>query len=331
MSSMKRREFMRLLAGAAGAWPLAVRAQQRGNIYGIGFLANDPTIPTQSAGKAFLQGLQENGLVEGKNLFIERRFAEGRFDRASELAAELVRLDPDLIVVSGTNNAIAASKATKLIPIVMANVFDPTALGIVASLAFPGGNITGLSNDVSPELASKRLALLKEAVPKILRVAVFLNPDYAQDQAQWEVLQRAAPTLNLELRALVLRERNELETVFASLRRERPDALLALRNPQTLLFRKPIVEFAADARLPAMYAFAEIPEAGGLMSYGPSRSDLFRHSASYVAKILKGAKPTDLPIEQPTKFELVINLKAAKTIGIDIPVMLLGRADEVIE
>src|SRR5215471_3455251 len=187
MSSMKRREFMRLLAGAAGAWPLAVRAQQRGNIYGIGFLANDPTIPTQSAGKAFLQGLQENGLVEGKNLFIERRFAEGRFDRASELAAELVRLDLDLIVVSGTNNAIAASKATKLIPIVMANVFDPTALGIVASLAFPGGNITGLSNDVSPELASKRLALLKEAVPKILRVAVFLNPDYAQDQAQWAV------------------------------------------------------------------------------------------------------------------------------------------------
>jgi putative ABC transport system substrate-binding protein len=330
MFDLRRREFVVLLAGAA-AWPLAARAQQPGNIYRIGFLANDPTIPTQSAGKAFLQGLQENGLVEGKNLFIERRFAEGRFDRASELAAELVRLNVGLIVVSGTNNAIAASNATKSIPIVMANVFDPTALGIVASLAFPGGNITGLSNDVSPEMASKRLALLKEAVPQISRVAVLMNPDYAQDQSQWEVLERAARTLNLTLQAVALRRRDEFETIFASLRRQRPDALLALRNPQTLLFRKPIVEFAAEARLPAMYAFADIPEAGGLMSYGPNRGDLFRHSASYVAKILKGAKPADLPIEQPTKFELVINLKAAKALGIEIPPTLLARADEVIE
>jgi putative ABC transport system substrate-binding protein len=328
---MRRREFITLLGGAVATLPLAARAQETGNIYRIGFLANDPTIPTQSAGKAFLEGLQENGFIEGKNLFIERRFAEGRFDRASELAAELVRLGARLIVVSGTNNAIAASKATKTIPIVMANVFDPTALGIVDSLAFPGGNITGLSNDVSPEMASKRLALLKEAVPQISRVAILINPDYAQDQAQWEVLERAARSLNLTLQAVVLRQRNDLENSFAKLRRERPDALLGLRNPQTLLYRKPIVDFAAEERLPAIYAMSDIAEVGGLMSYGPNRAHLFRRAATYVTKILKGAKPADLPIEQPTKFELVINLKTAKALGITIPPSVFAIADEVIE
>ncbi len=330
MVRMRRRDFITLLGGAA-AWPLAARAEQAGKIHRMGFLANDPTIPAQSAGKAFLQGLQENGFVEGKNLLIERRFAEGSFNRASELATELVRLGVGLIVVSGTNNAIAASKATKTIPIVMANVFDPTALGIVASLAFPGGNITGLSNDVSPEMASKRLALLKEAVPQISRVAVLMNPDFAQDQAQWEVLERGAPSMNLSLQAVVLRQDSDLDTGFARLRRERPDALFGLRNPQTLLFRKRIVDFAAQERLPAIYSIAEIAEAGGLMAYGPNRSDLFRHAASYVAKILNGAKPADLPIEQPTKFEFVVNLKAAKALGLAIPPTVLALADEVIE
>jgi putative ABC transport system substrate-binding protein len=299
MFDMRRREFITLLGGAA-VWPLVARAQQTGKVYRIGFLANDPTIPMQSAGRAFLEGLQENGFVEGKNLFIERRFAEGSFDRASELAAELVRLDTGLIVVSGTNNAIAARKATKAIPIVMANVFDPMALGIVDSLAFPGGNITGLSNDVSPEMASKRLALLKDTIPQMSRLAILMNPDYAQDQTQWEVLERAAPSLNLTLQAVVLRQRNDLENAFAKLRRERPDALFGLRNPQTLLYRKPIVDFAAEERLPAIYAMSDIAEAGGLMSYGPNRADLFRRAAAYVTKILNGAKPADLPIEQPS-------------------------------
>ena len=325
-----RRELIAAIGGAA-VWPLATRAQKAGKIYRIGFLANDSTIPTQSAGKAFVQGLQENGLVEGGNLIIERRFAEGSFDRASELAAELVRLAVGLIVVSGTNNAIAASKATKTIPIVMANVFDPTALGIVNSLAFPGGNVTGLSNDVSPEMASKRLALLKETVPQIVRVAILMNPDYAQDVSQWEVVQRAAGALNLSLQTAVLRDRKDLDSVFTQLRRQPPDALFGLRNPQTLVFRRPIVDFALEARLPAIYAIAEIVEAGGLMSYGPNRTDLFRRSAVYVAKILKGVKPADLPIEQPTKFELMINLKTAKALGIEIPPDVLARADEVIE
>jgi putative ABC transport system substrate-binding protein len=329
---MRRRDFIRLFGGVA-AWPLAARAQQAAKpvTYRIGFLANDPTIPTQAAGKAFLEGLREQGFVEGKNIVIERRFAEGGFNRSSELAAELVRLRVDLIVVSGQNNAVAVNRATKTIPVVMVNVFDPIGMGIVSSLASPGGNITGLTSHVSPEMVAKRLQLLKEVVPHISRVAVLRNPNFVTDQIQWDALERAAPALNVKLISVVLRGRSDLEDLFAAIRHERPDALFASGIPQTLIFRQAIADFAMAERLPAMYPFIECAEAGGLMSYGASRSDLFRRAANYGAKILNGAKPRDLPIEQPTKFELVINLKTAKTIGLDVPLQLQQLADEVIE
>jgi ABC-type uncharacterized transport system substrate-binding protein len=326
-----RRAFITLLGGAAAAWPLAARAQQGGKLRRIGFLANDPTISSERVGKSFLEGLREHGFVEGENIAIERRFAEGVLARSSELAAELIRLDVRLIVASGTNNAVAAKQATKTIPIVMVNVFDPIGMRIVDSLGSPGGNITGFSNHVSPDMAGKRLQLLMEGIPGISRLAVFRNPDFSSDQAQWGFLAGVASPLNVKLQAFSIRDRSELETAFATIRRDRPDALFGLYNAQTLMFRNIIVDFAAKERLPAMYPLAELVEAGGLMSYGANRTDLFRRAASYVAKILGGADPASMPVEQPTKFELAINLKTARALGLELAPTLLARADEVIE
>jgi putative tryptophan/tyrosine transport system substrate-binding protein len=328
---MKRRDFISVLGGAVAAWPLAARAQQPGKIRRIGFLANDPTIPAQAAGKAFLEGLREQGFVEGKNIVIERRFAQGAPERSPELAAELVRLDLELIVTSGQNNVAALRQATKSIPVVMVNVFDPVGMGIVNSLALPGSNFTGLTSHVSPEMVGKRLQLLKDAFPRISRVAVLRTPSFPTDQMQWDALERAAPALNVRLIALPISGRNDLEGAFAALRRDRPDALFGSNGPATLIFRKQVAEFAAQERLPAMYPFTEVTEAGGLMSYGASRKDLFHRAAGYVAKILNGARPAQMPIEQPTKFELVINVKAANAIGVAIPREILLLADEVIE
>jgi putative ABC transport system substrate-binding protein len=327
---MKRREFITLLGGAA-TWPLAARTQQAGKTYRIGFLANDPTIPTQAAGKAFVEGLRESGFVEGKNAVIERRFADGRTDRASELVAELVRLDVDLILTSGASNAKAAKEATNKIPIVMVNVFDPIALGIVTSLSSPQGNVTGVASHVSPEIAGKRLELLKLAVPAISRAAVLINPDSPQDHLQWEASERAARSLNVALNAVAVRGHSDLEGAFIEMRRERPDAMVGLYNSPNLNYRQPIVSFATENRLPTMYAHREAVEVGGLMSYGASRSDMFRRAAIYVAKILQGTRPTDLPIEQPTKFEFVVNLKTAKALGLTMPNSMQLLADEVIE
>jgi ABC-type uncharacterized transport system substrate-binding protein len=329
---MIRREFLTLLGSAAVAWPVLARAQQSANLRRIGFLANDPAIPKEPAGKAFLEGLREHGFVEGENVAIERRFTQGVIARSSELADELVRLDVSLIVASGTNNATAAKEASRTIPIVMVNVFDPIGLGVVNSIGSPGGNITGLSNHISPEMAGKRLQLLMDAVPgSISRLAVFRNPEFQSDRAQWDFLERVAPSLNVKLQGLSVRSLSELSEAFAAIRQDRPDALFGLYNAQILIFRKLIVDFAAERRLPAMYPLVELAEAGGLMSYGASRSDLFRRAASYVAKILNGARPADMPIEQPTKFDLVINLKTARAIGLEISPALLARADEVIE
>jgi len=328
---VRRRRFISLLCGAAAAWPLAASAQQPGKVYRIGFLANDPTIPTTSAGHAFLEGLREKGFVEGKNIVIERRFAEGKIDILSNLAAELVRLDLDLIVASSASAALAAKKATQKIPIVMMNVTDPVTLGIVSRLGSGQGNLTGLINDVSAEITGKRLQLLKDAVPKISRIAVLMNPEAPSDKSQWEVLERAAPSLGVALQAFPVRQGSEFADAFIKMSRERPDALLGVNNGVNLTYRRVIVAFAAEHRLPAMYAFADVTRDGGLMSYGASRADIFRRAATYVAKILNGAKPADLPIEQPTKFELVINMRTAKALGVTIPPSVLLRADEVIQ
>ena len=326
---MRRREFLFALGSAAAAWPRVARTQQA--IHRIGFLANDPTIPMQAAGKTFLESLQEHGFVEGKNIIIERRFAQGDPERSSELATEFIKLGVELFVASGQNNIAALSQGAKSAPVVMVNVFDPIGMGIVRSLESPGTNFTGLTSAVSIRLLGKRLQLLKDPFPWISRLGVLRTPNFPTDQVQWDWLERAASAFNVKLVTVSMNGNSDLAAAFASLRRERADALYGLNNPLTLILRKQISELAAKERLPAIYPFAEAVEAGGLMSYGASRPELFRRTAIYVAKILTGAKATDLPVEQPTKFELVINLKTAKAIGLDVPWSLQQLADEVIE
>jgi len=327
---MRRREFITLL-GSAAAWPIAAGAQQAGKVYRIGFLANDPTIPTTAAGQGFAQGLRENGFVEGQNIVIERRFMEGGVERALEFAAELVRLNVDIIVTSGVQSHPAAKQATKTIPIVMVNATDPVAEGLVASLARPGGNITGLVQVVSADLAGKRLQLFKDAVPRISRVAVLMNPDLTTDQSQRDVLEHAAQSLGITVQTVLARQGGGLADALAGMIRQRPDALFGMNDGLNLTYRKAIVDFAAEHHLPSMHAFAEAAWDGGLMAYAANRPDLFRRAGAYVAKILKGAKPADLPIEQPIKFELVVNLKTAQALGLTIPRDFLLLADEVIE
>ena len=317
-----------LLSGIA-AFPKAL-AQGRKS-WRIGFLANDPTIPTTPAGKAFVDGLREHGLVEGKNLVIERRFAEGNLNILSKLAAELVSMDLDLIVATSSTATLAVKKATAKISIVMVNVTDPVVLGIVPSLGLPQGNITGLINDVSSEITSKRLQLLKEAFPAISRIAVLTNPDNQVERLAWDTLERVAPTLGVTVQAFPVRQGNELVDVFTKIKAERPDALLGLSGGLILTYRRVIVALAAEHRLPAMYAFTEVTRDGGLMSYAANRPDIYRRAAAYVARILGGARPADLPIEQPRKYELVLNMKTAKALELTFPSAVVLRADELIE
>jgi putative tryptophan/tyrosine transport system substrate-binding protein len=328
---MNRRAFITLLGGVVAAWPLAARAQQAGKIYRVGFLANDPAIPTQPVGLAFLDGLRGDGFIEGKNIVIERRFAEGRRGRYADLVAELLRLEVDVLVTSAEEATLAAKRATTRIPVVMLNVSDPVGQGIVASLARPEGNITGGTQDDSAEIAAKRVQLLKDALPQIARLAVLLNPDLPFTQLQWLQLEHVAPSLKLALRRLVAREPSELEGAFAVIGQDRPDALFVTNSELNFVNRRRIVELATKNHLPMISAQREYPEAGGLMSYGPSISDLHSRAASYVDRILKGAKPSDLPVEQPTKFELVLNRKTAQALGITFPPTLLILADEVIQ
>jgi putative tryptophan/tyrosine transport system substrate-binding protein len=328
---MRRRDFIKAIAGSSVAWPLAARAQQPGKIYRIGFLANDPAIPAQSAGQAFLDGLRESGFIEGKNVIIDRRFAEGRLDRYAHLIAELVQLAPDVIVTSSNEATRAAQQAVTTIPIVMMNVADPIGEGIIASLARPGGNITGVILDDTAEILAKRMQLLKDAVPRAVKVAVLLNPDEPYDRSQWRQMEPAARSLNLTLQQIVARQPSELEGAFEAIGSDRPDALLLTTDSLSFPNRAIIVDLALKNRLPAMSAFREITEIGGLMSYASVRVDRFRHAAIYVGKILKGAKPADLPVEQPNKYELVISLKTARSLDLEIPRDLLLVADEVIE
>jgi len=328
---MKRREFITLLGGAAAAWPLAARAQQSGKIYRIGFLAGDPGIPAQPSGRAFLDGLREGGFIEGKNIILERRFSEGRLDRYSELVEELVRLRVDVLVTSANEATLAAKRANTKFPVVMMNVTDPLGYGIVASLAHPEGNITGLVQDDSAEIAAKRIQLLKDAIPSVAHVAVLMDPDLQDQQAQWQQLERAALSLNVRLRQLVTRQPSELEAGFAAITRDRPDAVFVINNPINFVHRRFIAELAAKSRLPTIAALKEFTETGALMSYGSVRVESFRRAGIYVSKILQGAKPADLPVEQPTKYELVINLKTARSLNLEIPRDLLLVADETIE
>jgi putative tryptophan/tyrosine transport system substrate-binding protein len=326
---MRRREFITLL-GSAAAWPVAASAQQAAKIYRIGFLANDPTIPAQPAGRAFLDGLRESGFIEGKNVIIDRRFAEGRLDRYADLVAELAQLGPDVLVTSANEATLAAKRAALAIPIVMMNVSDPVGQGIVPSLAHPGGNITGVILDDTAEISAKRMQLLKDAVPHAAKVAVLLNPDAPYDRSQWQQLELAAPSLKVTLWQLVARQPSEVAGAFAAIGSDRPDALLPI-SALAFANRGLVIELALKNRLPAMSAFREITEVGGLMSYGSVRVDRFQRAAIYVGKILKGARPADLPIEQPTKYELVINLKTTRSLNLEISRDLLLVADEVIE
>ena len=321
-----------VLAVSLLAAPLAVDAQQAGKVPRIGFLGVTSPSDRPSHLDAFRQRLRELGWVEGQNIVIDYRYAEGRVDRLPDLAAELVRLKVDLIVASaGTQAATAAKNATETIPIVMIYVRDPVGTGLIASLARPGGNVTGVSGSAGLELFAKQLELLKETVPKIRRVAILSNPANAYHQLAIREVNVAARSLGVQLQLLEARGPNEFDGAFAAMATERVGALLVLSDAIFSSHRTRLADLAARSRLPAAYGVRESVEAGGLMSYGPSFLDLYRRSAAYVDKILKGAKPADLPVEQPTKFELVINLKTAKALGLTVPDTLLARADEVIE
>ena len=302
------------------------QAQQAKKVPQVGVLFG----PTDPGVEAFRRGLRELGYVEGKNVTIEYRSAEGKLDRLPGLAAELVRLKADVIVGS-SNSAISALKeATKTIPIVMAIAGDPVGSGFIASLAHPGGNITGLTV-IAEQLSGKRLELLKEINPKITRVAVFRSPTTPIHAVLWKETQEAATTLGIKVFPLDIQGPEDIESGFATMAREHASAFIVLPEPISFTNRKKIVDLAAKQRLPAMYPWNEFAESGGLIVYGPNRDDVWRRSATYVDKILKGANPADLPVEQPTKFELVINLKTAKQIGLTIPPNVLARADKVIK
>jgi putative ABC transport system substrate-binding protein len=311
--------------------PRTAEAQQPTKVYQIGRLSpGSPTEPDPHL-EAFRQGLRELGYVEGQNLIIEYRYAEGGDDRLADLAAELVRLQVDVIVTWGSVAIRAAQHATRTIPIVMAGTNDPVGDGLLASLAHPGGNTTGFSN-LTVELAGKRLELLKEAVPHIARIAVLVNPDNPPAKSLLNSLTVAARELRLHLHVVELRRAEELDAAFAAMPQEGADALIVGSDPVRMYsLRGRIADLAAKSRLPAMYEWREYVAAGGLMSYGPSLPDIHRRTATYVDKILKGAKPADLPVEQPVKFDLVINLKTAKALGLTIPPTLLFQADEVIK
>jgi len=328
---VRRREFIILLASAT-ACPLAARAQQQsGKVPRIGYLRAMSPSDRPSQLDAFRQGLRELGWREGQNIGIDYRYAEGRFDRLPDLAADLVRLKVDLIVAEGTQGVTAARNATGTIPIVMTTVRDPVGIGLIASLARPGGNVTGMSGSAGLEIVAKQLELLKETVPGIRRVATLSNPANAYHQLAIREVNVAARSLGVQLQVLEARGPNELDGAFAAMARERAEALLVVSDVIFNNHRARLADLAARSRLPAAYGVRESVEAGGLMSYGTSFLDLYRRSAAYVDKILKGAKPADLPVEQPTKFELVINLKTARALGLTVPPALLARADEVIE
>jgi putative tryptophan/tyrosine transport system substrate-binding protein len=322
---MKRRAFITLLGGAA-AWPLAARAQQARKIPRIGVLWPNPPATFDF----MRQGLKDFGYVEGQNISFEFRWAEGKLDQLPELAAELVRLQVDVIVTLAPQATLAAKHATRTIPIVFVAMGDPLASGVVASLARPGANLTGTTRMIS-EMSAKHVELLKEAVPSLAKLAVLWNPTNSSHRPALQAVHASARSLSLEVHPLEVRAPAELDSIFAAIIRERADGVLFIADPIFFIQLKRMADFIASSRLPAIANFVEFPKLGGLMGYAPSLPDEFRHAASHIDKILKGANPADLPVEQPTRFQLVINLKAAKALGLELSPTLLARADEVIE
>jgi ABC-type uncharacterized transport system substrate-binding protein len=328
-NAMREKIFVWLLATVLLVMARPIGAQQEKNVPRIGFLLPGSLATYSPRIDAFRQGLRDLGYVEEKHISIEYRYVEGKLDRLPKLIAELISRKPDLVVTAGSEAISAAKSATKEIPIVMASSSDAVTLGLVASLAHPGGNITGLTN-ITWELAGKRLELLREVVPKV-GVAFLLNPETPQAVPAFKEAKTAAQASGLKLQSLEAKTADDLESVFRTAAKARIDALMVSAGAFTNFHRKRIAELAAKGRLPSVSNGADLVEAGGLMSYGVNTSDSFRRAATYVDKILKGVKPADLPVEQPTKFELVINLKAAKQIGLTIPPTVLARADRVIK
>jgi putative ABC transport system substrate-binding protein len=329
---MRRRDLLGVLGSAVLAWPPAARGQQVGKVPRIGYLSPGSASPGPLAyHDEFQRGLRELGYVEARNIVIEYRFADGKFDRLAALAAELVQLNVDVIVSVVTQASVAAKNATRTIPIVIVSVGDPVGAGLVASLARPGANVTGTSG-MTTEVVGKSLGLFKQTVPKVSPMAVLWNPNNVVYQGQMlRETEVTAQTLGIQLQMFGARGPDEFDRTFAAIASARAASLLVLPDPVFSAHTARIADFADKSRLPAMYGLREDAAAGGLMAYGPNYADLYRRAASYVDKILKGAKPADLPVEQPSKFEFVINLKTAKTLGLTIPPGVLAIADEVIE
>jgi putative ABC transport system substrate-binding protein len=324
------RRAVTVVALALFVAPIATDAQQAGRVGRIGFLGNSTAALEANLVEPFREGLRDLGYVEGRNISIEYRWAEGKYERFPALIAELIALKVDLIVTAGTPASLAVKKATTSVPLVMAAVGDPVGTGLVASLAHPGGNITGLSA-IAPELEGKRLELLREVIPGLSHIAVLWNPANQYQMASEREVQAAARILRMKVLSLRVRDPEEFDNAFATILRERPGALLVLADRLFLHHRARIIDFAAKYRLPGVHAYRELVDGGGLMSFGPSYAGMHRRAAYFVDRILKGAKPADLPVEQPAKFELIINLKAAKALGLTIPQSVLMRADQLIE
>jgi putative ABC transport system substrate-binding protein len=303
---------------------------QPAKLHRIGFLGNSTAELEANLIGPFREGLRDLGYVEDKNIVIEWRWAEGKYERFPALIAELIAAKIDLIVTAGTPASLAVKKATTSIPLVMIAVGDPVGTGLIQSLAHPGGNVTGLTS-IAADLEGKRLELLREVIPKLSYIAVLWNPASPFQVVSEKEMQAAAQLLKIKVLSLGVRAQEQLDDAFATIRRERPGALSVLADRLFLHNRFPIMDFATKHRLPGVHAYVELVEAGGLMSYGPSYAGMHRRAAYFVDRILKGAKPADLPVEQPAKFELVINLKAAKQIGVTIPPNVLYRADKVIK
>jgi putative tryptophan/tyrosine transport system substrate-binding protein len=322
---VKRREFIGLVGGAV-AWPLTASAQQQGKIVTIGILAIEPWPPIDT----FRRALHDLGYIEGKNVRFEYRYARGDNERLPELANNLIGLNVDVILTWGTDAALAAKQATTTIPIVMGTIGDPLGIGIVTNLAHPGGNVTGFSSRAA-ELEAKRLQLLKELVPGLSRVAILFNPTNHYMPLALQSAQRGAQTLDVTLAMYEVHDTTTLDAAFVTLTKDRPDALMIPADTFLVSQRSRIAQFAIENKLPSVYTFREYIEAGGLIAYTPNYYDLFRRAASYVDKILKGTKPGELPIEQPTRFLLLVNLQTARALGLTVPPRLLARADKVIE